>query len=402
MIRVTGVFADKTYEKPTAVTAKALAERFGCDLPTQEKALQIALSPRQIKRDVFRQERMPHAIYLQTTIDGTDPKTGDSLTITYIPTRGGKGRVRFSGGVQLYGIDRTEEAVFLQLSPRFKTSPFRPQGGPFELEMSRPEVANQARLELRQQVLELQNRIIQPAHLGGLPFSAIEIRARGMNVQGHTFGAVLAEGESATRLRLCSVLDQFPAQFIKEWGNEKSETEGYIRWALDKGLIVWGTNSSGAGYFWRPDVRNGKKIVPVRENQDGLTELLAQAFEDHGIILTIKGLRANELGEEALDLQEKEEIQEEIDARNRKELSVEERKALTLRDAETYGLIAFDADSCELWKTKGIERIEKICDVDADLLADAEGDWTAVVVDELKGKAFQSIQMRVNQAKGRN
>lgn len=158
MIQITGVFGEKTFEKPTAVSALEIAQRFGLQLPTKQKALRFSLNPALVKTVVIEgdpQINMPKSITTPTSMQVTH-ENGDSFSIKFVqrkPGSLGASRIQFTGGTQLFGMNKLEEAVYWQLSQVCRESPFRDSQSGWKIYLEDLEVKNTAAVEKQARIL---------------------------------------------------------------------------------------------------------------------------------------------------------------------------------------------------------------------------------------------------------
>lgn len=285
MLLLTGQFAGKTYEKPTPVSARAIATYYDLPFPADKKPVFLQLNPKLMKRDRFGQSRKPKSTRLNTTINCNHGD--DSFVFTYQnPQKGGalSKRIVLDNVRESFDIQRSEQAVFCMLHPICKNSPFHIAGMSWTYELLEPEVLSQKRLDANKRIHEISGLIMT------LPWDAIKMRASGMVMGKRSLRNIVSAGETETRNAMIVLLNQNPDQFAKAWDSVESVSNGLLYWALDNHLIVSGTEGNRNILRFSDGVANGGRITYIQKGSDNFKQLQAAVLANPDIMAIIQRL----------------------------------------------------------------------------------------------------------------
>lgn len=385
MITVTGQFNGESIDpsKPKAVSATQIAQRYNLPLPKNGKPLLLKINPRKIKIDVFGQRRVPEALHVRTKLSNAyAPKTEDVIDIEY-KGRGANrfGRVSFTGEQMYVPASDLERAVWMLLSPECRESPFRDPRKPWSYCLFDAQAQAKGEFDITKQRMAIAAEITAT-----MPWDALEIRAKGIRVNGEGVLSAVKEGENATRVALFNLLNKYPELFIRTWYADKTTLDGRLQHALDKAWITY--TSQGGTSYWRWNGTKGDSLITkIMPDQDSFAVLRAAAQQNAELEQQIVYLIQYEKPqpEEVVEPERKYNFdvlpQDAIDAMKISEPKGEakENKKVAdiydiLLDCENLSLARFDENTLEVLQLKDGSIKDVLCVLTADDVVEL-GNW---------------------------
>lgn len=380
MLQIEGTFNDKVFDRPTAISPKELATRYGLLLPDANNPIYIRWNDR-LQAIKFGQKIHPRSVRLNTKLTATTA-TGDFFTLNYIHGGPLKSRVILDTPQTTLFSNDIEKAVFMQLHPQCKGSPLRVDDkGPWKYSIYDPAIEQAALHDLQLQMMEMNAAILRD-----IPWSSLEVLASGFVLNGKNVRSSLKKGELPTRGALVAMLQADPKGFIQAWHLPKTANDGLLFVALERGLIITDHVGNRRVLRFNNNLAGGRTITTLQSGN--IYEQLQQAAGLDRSILNILT--------EALSFTLIPDAKEVAPTGQANEPSVLEKDLEIISEAIGYGLIDYDPDSLTVKKGDA-----GIATFTLDQLKRTNGDWQQCLAEAFAEdkNTRQSVAMSLRHAK---
>lgn len=389
MLLVTGTFNGKTYEKATPVKSTDLAEYFNLKYPRPDKPVMVKYHPRFLTRDGFGQDRRPASMSIPLVMEVLDSKTGETVKIELSRRSAignGARRLQITEDLTTFTVFRGEECVFLQLHPTFENGPMYEPGTTANFVYFDPATEFEKMHKAQARLTAVKNNILNQSVT---PWSAVQLRALGMDLRGVSFADAVAEGEIATRYRLAVALDQIGEPFIAQWENPIAVIRGLCRWASDKNVVVQTRDNGPLSWAWATTMDS---LAVIQDEFDAFPALVRCVMDDKPIERRLfdaySKYYAIDTAPSAIDPMQGALLKEPEGATEKSP------ESLLLDEAEAWRVIAYDPGSGELFLLKPSGDDELLLELPLDT-----ENWKMEAEARLGSKTLNKIKTALKNAK---